>query len=204
MPAPGSTCAAAPDSSSRALEAGYEPTGVDCSVHQLRHARRNAQNAHLVCADIRELALARRFDVITCMFDSLNYLTEPADLARALKRIAAHLTESGLFIFDVNTWEGLQDRWRAMSAFRDPGRLILVDSSFDEEAGLGHCLITGFLREGNLWRRFDEEHIQRGYRGAEIDAMPADAGLSFEKLDGHSLAEPGERCGRLLYVCEPR
>ncbi len=61
--------------------------------------------------------------------------------------------------------------------------------------------MTGFVRQGDLWRRFDEEHIQRGYEANELEPMLDAAGLSHGPLDGETFEAPGERCGRLFYVC---
>lgn len=185
-------------------DAGYEAVGIDCSPHQLEYAAQNAPDADLLCADVREFALDRRFDVITCLYDSLNYITDPDDVALALKRAAEHLSDRGVFIFDVNTRDGLEDRWNRTATIREADRLIVMQSSFDAETERGTALITGFVREGDLWRRFDEEHVQRGYQAEGLEPMLDAAGLSHEALDGETFGTPCERCGRLFYVCQRR
>ncbi len=104
-----------------ATDAGYEAVGVDCSPHQLEYAANNAPDADLLCADVRVFAIDRRFDVITCLHDSLNCLTDPADVAVAIERAAEHLSEDGVFSFDVNTREGPEDRWNSTHAIRGDG-----------------------------------------------------------------------------------
>ena len=185
----------------KAVEAGCEVVGMDASPHQLDHARRNAPKAELVHADVRDLDIGRSFDVITCLFDSLNYLAEPADFAGVLRRAKKHLAPRGRFVFDVNTYEGLQDAWQRTSAVRDPDHTVIIESSFDEETGIARAVITGFVREGDLYRRFEEEHVERGYRANEVGGMLVDVGFVFEVYDGHSLEAPEERSGRLVYVC---
>ena len=182
-------------------EAGFTAWGLDASAHQLKHAKRNAPSARLLRADVRSYRLPGKFDVITCMFDSLNYLTTKRDLERAFRCARRHLSDGGLFMFDVNTFAGLQDNWRRTIAIRESGRLTVCESSFDERRARGCCLITGFVKDGRLWRRFEEEHIQRGYRAEEIDALLERAGLAFRKYDGRTFARPRKRSGRLLYVC---
>ena len=184
-----------------ACEAGYSVTGLDASRHQLRHARRNAPDARLVRADVREFELATRFDAITGLFDSLNYLTTRKDLLRAFRRARRHLADGGVFIFDVNTFEGLQDNWCHTSMMREPARVLVIESSFDPKRAHGRCLITGFLREGEHWRRFDEEHIQRGYRADEVADLLRRAGLAFRAYDGRTFGRPRKRSGRLFYAC---
>ena len=42
------------------------------------------------------------------------------------------------------------------------------------------------------------------HKRKEIGALLADAGFAFDEYDGNTLEEPGERPGRLLYVCTVR
>ena len=180
----------------------FEGTGVDVSKHQLRHARRNAPGARFVASDIRTLALDETFDVMTCMFDSLNYLTRSSDLLKAFRVARRHLAEDGVFVFDMNTYEGLEDSWCQTRAMEEPGRTIIVETSFQPRRALGRCLITGFTKRGAFYTKFQEEHVQRAYRAREIEDLLARAGFSFRKYDGYSLGRPRKRSGRLLYVCE--
>lgn len=182
-------------------EHGFSATGVDLSRYQLKYARENAPDARLVRADIREAALPGKFDVITCMFDSLNYLSTKRDLERALRRARRHLAYGGLLIFDINTFEGLRKNWCRASTMREPGWMVVIESSFDRRRGMGRCVITGFLKEGRLWRRFEEEHVERGHRPEEIEELLGRAGLGFRKYDGDSLGRARKRSGRLVYVC---
>ena len=182
-------------------EYGYSAVGVDLSPHQLAHARHNAPAARLVQADVRDFSLPDRFGVITCLFDSLNYLTTQADLYRALRRARRHLAEDGLFIFDVNTYLGLKEHWHSTFAIREQYRVLIVESSFDDRRARGRCTVTGFLREGRHWRRFDEEHIERGYTPEELAALIRRAGFSFRSYDGRTLSRPRKRSARLVYVC---
>ena len=187
-----------------ACDDGYACVGVDVSPHQLAHARRNAPAARFVKQDVRKLALSSAFDVVTCMFDSLNYIRSLRELQGVFRRVRRHLNPGGLFIFDMNTYEGLHDFWRSTSARQTPKCTLITQGSFDEEKALGRLLITGFLKEGRLYRRFQEEHIERGYTRREIEAALRAAGFSFTKYDGRSFAAPGPRCGRLLYVCRTK
>jgi SAM-dependent methyltransferase len=185
----------------RICEAGYVGVGLDLSPHQLASARRNAPGAKLLCADVRAFELCARFDVVTCTFDSLNYLTEPDGLASVFARAARHLAEGGLFVFDMNVFEGLQDAWNRKSSIQCGDERVTIETSFDPETAIGRALISGFAAEGDTSPTFVEEHIERGYRAYEIEEMLTTQGFAFETLDGHSLQAPEARSARLLYVC---
>jgi len=183
-------------------ENGFAASGVDVSKHQIRHARRNVPGARLFAGDIRQLSIPQKFDVVTCMFDSLNYLTARGDLLRVFRNVQSHLVRGGLFAFDVNTFEGLRDHWCRTSAMHERDWTLIVESSFDPRKALGRCLITGFVRDGKVYRKFQEEHVERGYRAGEVESTLQSAGFSFRKYDGHEFTRPTRQAARLLYICK--
>ncbi len=180
---------------------GFTATGVDISEHQIKHARNNAPSANFYVEDIRNISFSQKFDVISCMFDSLNYLKNKRDLLKVFNRVKFHLSKTGLFVFDMNTFEGLQDGWCRISTTYESDLTLIVETSFNPKKAIGRCLITGFLGEGKLYRKFQEEHIERGYRAKEIESLLKKAGFSFKKHDGNSFNRPKKRSGRLLYIC---
>ncbi len=57
------------------------------------------------------------------------------------------------------------------------------------------------MRQGRLYRRFQEEHVQRGYTREEMDGLLARAGFAFARYNGNALNRRIARANRLLYVC---
>lgn len=78
-------------------------TGVDRSTEMLRIARQRAAGAELIEADMASYRGRRRFDVVLCVYDSLNHLTSFEDWGAVFDRTAEHLEGGGVFHFDVNT-----------------------------------------------------------------------------------------------------
>jgi len=183
---------------------GYDAAGVDLSPHQLRHVRRNAPRARLLRRDVRRLDLGRTFDVVTCLFDSLNYLTTRRDLLAAFRIARRHLAPGGLFAFDVNTFIGLQQLWCQTTATHEPDLTLIIESSFDPKRALGRCTVTGFIRTGKRYRKFHETHTERGYHPEEIEKLLTRASFKYKKFDGFSLNRPTKQAQRLMYLCEPR
>ena len=60
----------------------YECTGVDINQGILDIAKRNAPNVKLVQADMAKLDLEEKFDIITCLFSSIGYITSIKDFKR--------------------------------------------------------------------------------------------------------------------------
>ncbi|HTZ91201.1 MAG TPA: class I SAM-dependent methyltransferase [Streptosporangiaceae bacterium] len=95
------------------LAPGLSVTGVDRSADMLAIAAETVPAARLVQADMTAFSLPDRFDVIICMFDTLNHVQSFAGWLTLFSCVHEHLADGGLFIFDVNT----------------AGRLLRLDSA---------------------------------------------------------------------------
>ncbi len=194
--------------------AGYDAAGVDLSAAQLKHARANAPAARLKRADVRTVRLGRQFDVVTSMMDSLNYLTTTAGLLAAFRTARRHLAPGGVFIFDMNTHDGLRRHWNDRdSASLTDTHAMIFRTHFDARTALGTLTITGFVHDSRpgrpraAWRRFIEHHTERGYRRQEIDRLLARAGLTPLLTCDEWFHRPPSRPdapepSRLIYVCK--
>jgi SAM-dependent methyltransferase len=189
----------------KATEHGYKATGLDLSTHQLRHAKRNAPKAKLVLADVRQFSLPERYGVITCLFDSLNYILTPVGLKAAFTSVRRHLNPHGLFIFDMNTEAGYLKQWNHASVpVREKTGLLILETTYDRKARLAQCLINGFIKQGRDYRGFEERHIQRAYPVSSLDRLLRETGFTFHKYDGYRFTSPRKDSGRLFYVCSPK
>jgi SAM-dependent methyltransferase len=78
-------------------------TGLDRSPQMLDRARMKVPRARLVQGDMVTATLDERFDVVICVFDSLNHVLDVASWWAVFDTAHRHLVEGGLFIVDVNT-----------------------------------------------------------------------------------------------------
>jgi SAM-dependent methyltransferase len=127
--------------------------------------------ATFIRQDMRSLSLRGRFDLVTCWFDSLNYLLEIDDLARTFAGVSRVLDDNGIFIFDVNTIRGLAVEWVREPSYvhLNSGDSFLVSiPQYDAATKIASLHITGFTRENERWVRIDEVHKERGYTLREI------------------------------------
>ncbi|MCR4405174.1 MAG: class I SAM-dependent methyltransferase [Candidatus Acetothermia bacterium] len=164
---------------------GFKVGGVDASPEMLRFARKKAEEAgvevQFIEQDMRTLSLAEKFDLVTCWFDSLNYLLEWDELAKTFVNVAQVLNPKGLFIFDMNTIYALAVFWqqRPCRIELDTPKMLVIHHhpSYDFEKNIARLMITGFQRESKGWHRIDEEHRERGYTLSEIRKALREAGL---------------------------
>ena len=84
------------------LKPYVDAEGLDLEPALLKIARARHPELTFHQADMRTFALEARYDVITCLFSSIGYMTTMEDLYRAVARMAAHLVPGGLLI--VEPW----------------------------------------------------------------------------------------------------
>jgi SAM-dependent methyltransferase len=82
---------------------GFDVAGVDRSPAMLALARgRLGPCIPLHEADMRDLDLGGRFDVVTCLFSSIGYLATPEELRAGCAALARHLHPGGVLV--VEPW----------------------------------------------------------------------------------------------------
>jgi ubiquinone/menaquinone biosynthesis C-methylase UbiE len=180
---------------------------VDMSMDMLSEAesklRAKGLKAKFVCQDITELNLNKKFDLITCCLDSTNYILKDVSLLRYFASVKDHLKEGGIFIFDINTWYKLKEiLGNNVYNYDDEDVTYIWENSFSND--IVDMYLTFFVKEGELYRRFDEEHRERAYTEEEIEGMLARAGLRIAgKYDSYQPVEPDEETERITYVLKP-
>jgi SAM-dependent methyltransferase len=85
------------------LDSGAALTGLDRSPAMLAIAAAKVPGAQLVEGDMAAFDLGRRFDVVACVFDSVNHLCDVASWVALFANVHDHLADGGLFVLDVNT-----------------------------------------------------------------------------------------------------
>ena len=190
---------------------GYEVTGVDVSDRMLAYAREKASSGgssvKFVRSDMRTLDFDEAFDLVTCWFDSLNYVVDPDDLGSTLAGIHRALRQDGLLIFDMNTVYGLAVTWREYPVWiqHDEDNMFEVHrADYDFETNIATMRITGFVKDGTTWRRIDEEHRERAYSQVEIRKLLASAGFQVLACWGSlsDMSEATPESGRVWYVAK--
>ena len=85
------------------MEKQYEVSGLDLSKEMLNIAKKKIKKGNFYCKDMTSFELCNKFDVILCIYDSINHLLKFGDWIKVFNNSSKHLNEKGLFIFDVNT-----------------------------------------------------------------------------------------------------
>jgi SAM-dependent methyltransferase len=184
---------------------GYRVTGLDGSRAMLACARANAPRARFLQADARAFRLSPRFDAAVSIFDSLNHLLEPKELATVFANVRRALRPGGLFLFDMNTARTFRVRGDGLTTMVREDHVCLVRRLFGSEGPLARWKLTLFRRRRGLWRRDDLTILERAYRAPEVKAALARAGFgAVQVFDAERELDLSGNPGRKVYVAQSR
>lgn len=167
--------------------------GIDLSPVMVSKAA--DQGIPAQCTDLCELS--GKYDVITAVFDMLNYLDKEA-LKRFFICVSEHLHEGGYFLCDINTLYGFENVAVGSYIVDDEERFLTVDSDF--EAKEYSSEFTLFEKEGKCFRKY-QEIIKQYYH--DIDEIITLSGLELVSSDDVSLYEM-EEADKLFVVLQKR
>lgn len=114
--------------------------------------------------------LEGKFDVITAIFDMVNYLDKKS-LKRFLSCIEAHLEEGGHFIFDINTLFAFKVVAAGTFIKDDDKRFITIDSDYFEDEGEYQMDFTLFEKKGDCFMKSQDSITQYYHTVNEIQKL---------------------------------
>ena len=183
---------------------GLQVTAVDLSEEMLCVASQKAQELRnppcFVCQPLQKLRLPRGVDLAVCALDSLDYITDPADCAEAIRRIYKVLNPGGCFIFDVNTPEKLRAMDGQVFLDEDDDVYCVWRGAFDAETNICSYGMDLFQRQGNAWSRSFEEHQEYAYSAAQLVGFLKDAGFTGIRVYGDRRLSPPEAGEQRIYI----
>jgi SAM-dependent methyltransferase len=161
------------------LRPDYEVTGLDLSAPMLEVGAEKLPGVRLVEADMTRFSLHERFDVVLCVYDSINHLLEFAQWQDVFARAHEHLNDGGIFLFDINT-----ERRLASLTSRPPliqwfgeGHLLVMDVRddadgvvvwdirvFEHQGGGRYLLNSEDIREVSFPRSRIEQALRERFR----------------------------------------
>lgn len=198
----------------RLAAAGYEMVGIDNAPAMLDIANQkkteNGSDTLYLCQDMREFELYGTAAAMISLCDSINYLTEPDELLHTLKLVNNYLDTDGILIFDFHTRHYYRDIVADTTIAEDRNDISFIwDNYYDAENNINELALSLFIRAndmtlptaapdtGNLFRKYEELHIQRGYTLEEMLHLVSKSGLkllaAYDAFTCSPAAEDNER-----------
>ena len=164
---------------------GYDVVGVDNSEAMLAKAMEKKEESGseilYLMQDMRELSLYSTVGTVVSACDSINYVLEEEELLEVFSLVNNYLYPKGIFIFDFNTdYKYREVIGDSVIAENREDCSFIWENYYDPEGRINEYDLTMFLRrEGELFERVTETHLQRGYEPSEIRTLLEKAGLSI-------------------------
>jgi SAM-dependent methyltransferase len=161
--------------------------GIEPSARMIEEATIARPGLLVYPGDMRTFALRDRYDVVTCLFSAIGYMTTFDDLCTAVRNMAGHLTPGGVLV--VEGWVE-RDAWqesRASARAEVADDLVATRVILSGREGDVSTLEMHYL----LATRDGIEHVQEVHRmglftGEQYRAAFEAGGLRYERVDGLS------------------
>lgn len=180
---------------------GYSGSGCDASPHMLEIAKKNVKDARFFVDQFPELSqCSGNHHLVTCLYDSINYLLEQEEVQQALSRTNEILAVGGLFIFDVVSDAHCRQYFQnfADNEVINDRYAYQRESYYDRSKRIQENYLKIFTPEGI----FEEYHHQRIYELQAIKNMIGDI-AEFRLINCYEdfTSDPATRSsGRIHFV----
>ncbi len=190
---------------------GYDMIGVDNSEDMLELAmEKRLKSGHdilYLLQDMQSFELFGTVKAVISVCDSINYVTDEAELKEVFRLVNNYLDPRGIFIFDFNTEykyrEILGDR--VIAEERDKCSFIW-DNYYNEQDKINEYELTLFVQseeDSDLYRKYQEVHYQRAYTLEKIKTLIEKAGLRYvTAYDAYTKKAPMYTSGRVCVVAQ--
>lgn len=175
---------------------GFEVIGVDASGEMLSIAMNSAYEAGVnilfLCQTMQQLDLYGTINACICTLDSINHLTEKADVQAAFDRVSLFTEPGGIFVFDVNTPYKHREILANNTFVYDMDEVYCVwQNTLDEESDTVQIDLDIFEEvEDGLFERTQESFCERAYGIDELKTMLVSAGFEPLAVYGELTKDP--------------
>lgn len=184
------------------LEPDFEVTGLDRSQAMLAVAAAKVPGVRLVQADMTRFRLGERFDVVLCLYDSINHLLRFSQWEQVFDRALAHLDERGIFVFDVNTDRRLRffSEQPAVTQWFGDGNLLVLDVRAERQGSYIWAVRVFERTDTDRYRLHQEDIPEVAFPAGQIQQS---LGRRFRRVSTYDArrSRPTVRSERLHFVC---
>jgi len=166
------------------LDSGYDVEGLDISESMLEVAKKRGLKVYL--SNMVDFNLKKKYDLILCTYDSLNYILQESSLQKCFNSINKHLNQEGVFICDMNSYYKINKVLPEYKVdyydFDDATELIWLNRH-EPDFWIGEVILFKKTEDGK-YERFYEKYIEKAYQLNKVKKLLKKA--NFEILANYS------------------
>ena len=188
-------------------EKGYDMLGVDNSEDMLEIAmEKRIESGHdilYLLQNMQEFELYGTVKAVVSVCDSVNYITEKAELEEVFRLVNNYLDPQGIFIFDFNTEYKYREILGNQVIAEDREECSFIwENYYDHTSMINEYELTLFVQEeDDLYRKYQESHFQKAYTLRDIRSMIEASGLKFvTAYDAYTQKAPMHNSERITVI----
>ncbi|MBT89582.1 MAG: hypothetical protein CMN79_03720 [Spirochaetales bacterium] len=187
------------------MEKQYAISGLDLSKEMLSIAKKKIKKGNFYHQDMTSFSLNKKFDIILCIYDSINHLLKFAEWTKVFKNSSKHLNENGLFIFDINTLAKFDKLGNTSNDFiQQLGKDLIVDktSKIGKDKLKFHTRIFENQKDNN-YKLFEEKVVEVTFEKDKI-INAIEQYFKVLLIFDPKRKSPSKNSERLYFVCKLR
>lgn len=166
-------------------ELGYKVIGTDISDKMLEVAKNKAKErkscVRFYKRDMRAFDTEKRFSVIICLCDGINYMMNLFDLKSVFENVQKTLKEDGVFIFDLKTKAYFEELGDNVYTDRNDRGQYIWENNYDTTTKDNNYYITFYMKNRlGLYSKSVESQTQHAFDFDEIEKAAREAGLKIK------------------------
>jgi SAM-dependent methyltransferase len=186
-----------------ALAGKYQVSGLDIAARMLAVARSKLpEGTPLYAADMTDFTVPAKFDAVICVYQGINHLLGFPAWERFFDRACEHLSDGGVFVFDINTVDSLRLLAASRKEVLEFGDNYLVTKVRTKDEIVYDWNIEVYEREPDGGYRLLTQVIRTmSFPYGRIRAALARRFAGVRAVDNDGSAVTGDGAGRIWFVC---
>ncbi|MGO1369170.1 MAG: class I SAM-dependent DNA methyltransferase [Senegalia sp. (in: firmicutes)] len=161
---------------------------------------RKYKNVSIRNMNMIDFKFNKKFDSVISICDSINYIINMKDLEKTFLNVFNHLKDGGIFIFDINSYYKLSEVIGNNTFIYDEEDVFYTwENEFEDD--ICNFYLTFFLKEKDIYHRFNEVHKERAFHIEEIMLLLKKVGFKeISSFDGLSFKKPSKKSTRINFL----
>lgn len=185
------------------LEKKFQVFGLDLSSGMLSLAKNKVKTGKFFHQDMTKFKIDEKFDVILCIFDSINHLLKFSQWQQVFSKVNKHLVDDGIFIFDMNMQKKLDRHIREKPWDHWLGKNFLIMDVTDAGNKVSNWNVKVFEhhQQKNTFKMYEENIKEKAFPLPQVKK-------SLQKYFSKVLVidpdqkRPSQQSERLFLICK--
>jgi SAM-dependent methyltransferase len=147
----------------------YQVSGIDISHEMLKKAKDTIPSGKFYHGNMTSFKLKKKFDIVACLFNSMNHLRNFKEWQLTFKKSLQHLNKNGVFIFDVMTPLGLKNYASDPDKIaRSDSKIMTTEYSLLKDGAFQMRASIFTHQKGSLYSLKETKIIERAFESVRI------------------------------------